>query len=290
MIVSRCSRAFLLWLSIAVLLGGATACFSTTHGRRSNVLEYLYPEGKPATPASLVELELPLSVGLVFVPEKNEYKRAIHGREQQALLEKVREAFLETEEVDRIEVVPDSFVTPGGGFENVRQIRSALGVDLVALISYDQTQFDDPNLASITYWTIVGAYVVPGNENETHTLVHASIFDIESQAMLLNASGESVVEGRVTALDLERSLREDRVSGFHLAVDDLIANLGGALVEFREQAKSGTVRGRGTPAVSLTAAQEGGGGDGFGTGAIGSVELLLGLLVLCAAPALRRRA
>ena len=130
------------------------------------------------------------------------------------LLGRVKEAFAETEEIERIEVVPSSFVTPAGGFDNLEQIRSALGIDLIVLISFEQTQFDDANVASITYWTIVGAYVVPGNENETHTLVHASVFDIESEVLLLNASGTSVVEDRTTAVNLERALREDRLAGF----------------------------------------------------------------------------
>ena len=272
---------------LAALLAGA--CMSTARERRTNVLEYLYPEGKSASPAALVQLQLPLNVGVVFVPETSHFDVALLPGEKQALLDRVKEAFAGTEGLGRIEIVPESFVVPKGGFENVKQIRSALGVELIALVSYDQTQFDDPNMASITYWTIAGAYVVPGNENETHTMVHVSVFDIASEALLLNASGQSVVERRATAVNLERSLREDRATGFGRAVDDMIDKLAVDVARFREQVKQGTVRGEGTPAVELTSSGSGGGG-GIGAGGLGPLGLLLGLLLLLAAPPARRRA
>lgn len=283
----RNTRRPIFVFGIAAVLVTAAACVSTTHERRTNVLEYLYPEGKAETPASVVELELPLTVGVAFVPESSHMGAAIRPGEKQALLERVQKAFAGSEDLDRIEVVPANFVTARGGFANVRQIQSSLGVDLIALVSFDQTQFDDPNLASITYWTIAGAYVVPGNENETHTLLHASVFDIESRAMLLNASGESMVKGRATAVNLERSLREDRVTGFDLAVDGLITNLDLALARFREQVKSGTVRGKGTPAVKLTSASSASGSGA--AGALGWLGIALGLIAFSIAPPVRRR-
>lgn len=282
-------RPSLCLLVIAAALVGSMGCFSTTHVRRANVLEHLYPEGKPASPASVVQLDLPVHVGVAFVPEAADSGMAGLPAQEQALLERARKAFETAEGLGRIEVVPESFVTRQGGFENVRQIRSALGVDLIALISFDQTQFDDPNLASITYWTIAGAYVVPGNENETHTLVYVSVFDIESQALLMNASGESKVEGRTTAMNVERSMREDRVTGFELAVDDMIQHLDDALRQFREQVKSGTLRGKGTPAVEVTSAARPSEGS-TGVGGLGPLGLVLGALFFLVAPPVRRRA
>jgi rhombotail lipoprotein len=247
------------------------------------VLEYLYPEGKEASPAEDVSLELPLAIGLAFVPEsKSMGDSALPPAQQEALLKRVKDAFVGVQEIERIEVIPSSFVSAGGGFENVDQIRRALGIDLIVLVSFDQTQFDDPNLASFTYWTIIGAYVIPGTENETHTFVNASAFDIDSRALLLHAPGQSVVTGTTTPIDVERSLREDRIEGFELAVDDLITNLGGALGQFREQVRAGTVRGQGTPAVSVSSAG-GAEGGGTGVGGAGLLEVALGLLLLAAA-------
>lgn len=265
-------------LVVAVTLA-VLSCASQPRERRSSVLGYLYPEGKEAAAPQDVHLELPLVIGLAFVPETRAYGNAfLTPDEQQLLLERVKAAFLDVEEFHRIEVVPASYVSPGGGFENVDQIRRALGIDLIVLVSFDQTQFDDPNLASVTYWTILGAYVVPGNENETHTFLSASAFDVESRALLLIAAGKSVVQGRSTAVGLERSLREDRVEGFHLAIDDLVSNLRAALGRFREQVETGTVRGQGTPAVEVTSAPGYAGGS-TGVGSLGALELALAALL-----------
>ena len=272
------NQVLLLFLLLPSVL--ATSCAATSRQRRTSVLEYLYPEGKEATQGEEVRLDLPLSVGLAFVPTaESPYDVALPPTRQAELLERVRDAFEGMEEIDRIEVVPASFLVPEGGFENVDQIRRALGVDLIALLSFEQVQFDDPNLASVTYWTILGAYVVPGNENETHTLLEATVFDVESRALLLNASGTSVLEGRTTALKGQEALREQRLEGFDAATDDLIANLQPALEVFREHVRSGTVRGRGTPAVELTVDGEPVQAGGTGMASLLWPELLLALLV-----------
>ncbi len=240
----------LIGLAVLVL---ASACATSSTQRSAGVLDYLYPEGKPAQPPTDVHLELPLRVGVAFVPEEQTgyYPTGLEESEKQRLLERVRDAFLQTEETSGIEIVPSTYVIAGGGFENLDQLRAMLGIDVIALISYDQRQIEDLNTASITYWTILGAYVVPGNENETHTFVSASVFDIPSRALLLNATGSSTVEDRSTALGSGRSLREGSSEGMALAIDDMVGQLETALSAFREQVKTGTVRGPGTPAIDV---------------------------------------
>ncbi len=46
---------------------------------------------------------------------------------------------------------------------------------------YDQVQFTGEGLLSLTYWTIVGAYLVPGEKNETKTMLDAAVFYIASR-------------------------------------------------------------------------------------------------------------
>ena len=282
------SRAVSASMICALAVAGLSSCVSGPTQRRANVLEYLYPEGTAAVDPTDVQLELPLRVGVAFVPENERWgdSDALDEGAKVRLLEHVRDAFRETEDIAKIEVLPASYVAAGGGFENVDQLRSMFGFDIIALVSYDQAQVDELNMASITYWTIVGAYVIPGNENETHTMVNASIFDVRSRALLFNAAGTSVVEGRSTALSSAPHLREDRHSGMQLAIDDMIANLGQALEGFREQVKTGTVRGTGTPAVDVTRAS--GSGGGTGAGAWGGLDLVAALALFGCLP-LRRR-
>ena len=43
-------------------------------------------------------------------------------------------------------------------------------------MSYDQVQNSFHNNRSLAYWTIVGAYFVRGDRNETHTLLDVGAF------------------------------------------------------------------------------------------------------------------
>ncbi len=111
------------------------------------------------------------------------------------------------------------------------------GIDVIALVSYDQTQFTDEGLASISYWTLIGAYIVPGEKNDTHTMVDAAVYDIASRKMLFRAPGISHIKGRATPVNLSEELRRDSLQGFRVASEDLVKNLSEQLELFRERVK-----------------------------------------------------
>jgi rhombotail lipoprotein len=269
------------------------------------VLDYLYPGGTEVVPPADVHLRLPLRVGVAFAPDDDPVERKTTSNfwtgeyggyevvfdesQKQRLLQRVVDAFEGTAGVQSIQVVPASYLKPGGGFENVDQIRSLLGIDLIAVLSYEQTQLQDVNKASLAYWTVVGAYFVEGNENETHTFVDTSVFDIPSRALLFNAGGRSKVEGEATALEANARLRDDSAKGFDRAVTDMIQQLQVSLAGFREQAKSGTVHGLGTPRLAVSNDGEGGGAGPGAAGTCGWIELALAL-ALVAGARLRRHA
>src|SRR5438046_10605907 len=72
-----------------------------------------------------------------------------------------------------VAIIPSDYLRQKGGFENIDQIRATYGVDVIVLISYDQTQFSDQGALSLANLTIVGAYVVPAEKNETETMIDA---------------------------------------------------------------------------------------------------------------------
>jgi rhombotail lipoprotein len=111
------------------------------------------------------------------------------------------------------------------------------GIDVIALLSYDQAQFTDEGLMSITYWTIVGAYVIPGEKNDTHTMLDAVIYDIKSRKMLFRAPGTAHTKGVATPANLGEQLRADSNRGFSSAAKALIINLDEQLALFREKVK-----------------------------------------------------
>lgn len=204
----------------------------------SSVYEYLYSDKKDhiETPGIPV-LSLPLRVGVAFVPESEGRHHTLTERDRMSLMDEVSKYFKKYEFVKEIELIPSPYLTAKGSFANLDQIRTMYGVDVIALLSYDQTQFTDEGLASITYWTIVGAYIIPGEKNDTHTMVDAVVYDIQSHKMLFRAPGISHIKGLATPVNLNEALRADSVQGFKEASAEVIKNLDIQLALFKEKVK-----------------------------------------------------
>jgi rhombotail lipoprotein len=110
-------------------------------------------------------------------------------------------------------------------------------VDVVALISYDQAQFSSDTKKSFVYWTILGAYVVEGEKNDTRTMLDAVVYDIRSRKLLFRAPGTSVVKGASSAADRQLELARDRKKGFDDASHELTGNLDRQLQFFTQRVK-----------------------------------------------------
>jgi rhombotail lipoprotein len=275
--------AFLLG-SLLVLVQAAGCVGSMPPSRRVNsALDFLYPEGgvTAARPAGEVVLKLPLRVGLAFAPNRERRSDPITEEQKQRLLARVAAAFKEHQAIRHLEVVPTTYLQPGGSFENLEQTRSMLGLDLMVLVSYDQSQFTEATRASWTYLTVVGPLLIEGEKNDTRTVMDAVVYDIPSRALLFRAAGESTVNGRSSPLNVDRKRRVFAAEGFDKATKSLIGSLNEALARFEEQAKNGTVQGPGTPTIAMydvkgerITASSGGGG-----GALGIPELILAALI-----------
>ena len=276
-------RIALLLGSLLVLVQAAGCVGSMPPSHRVNsALDFLYPQGATAArPASEVVLKLPLRVGLAFAPNRDHQPDPITEAQKQQLLSRVAAAFKENKAVSHLEVVPTTYLQPAGGFANLDQIRSSLGLDLMVLVSYDQSQFTEATRASWTYLTVVGPLLIEGEKNDTRTVMDAVVYDINSQALLFRAAGESTVKGRSSPLNVDRKRRVYAAEGFEQATRSLIENLHTALARFDEQARNGTVQGPGTPMIAMYSAKgeritasSGGGG-----GALGIPELILAALI-----------
>jgi rhombotail lipoprotein len=233
-------------------------------------------------------------VGLAFAPSGSLQAPGTFSEVQrQALLTRIAEAFKAKEGIGSVDVIPTTHLTSGGSFTELDRLKAAFGIDLAALVSYDQFQFSESGRSSWAYWTLVGAYVVEGEKNDTETLMDAVIYDIASRAMLFHATGQSRVKGSSTPVDRERELKKNSEESFSTATDDLIANLDRALAGFIEQAAAGTVRGAGTPAIAMydASGRKIGQGEAGGAGALGGGELAaVAALALLAFGGMRGRA
>jgi rhombotail lipoprotein len=225
---------FLFMVVYGMLTGCAT---SKLRHYSSNVVQYLYPNQKQHVETPEIPLlSLPLSVGIAFVPETTSHKTLTEANKVDLMTE-VSTHFKKYDFVKAIEIIPSPYLTRNGSFTNLDQIRTMFGIDVIVLLSYDQTRFTDEGLASITYWTIIGAYIVPGEKNDTHTMVDATVYDIKSRKMLFRAPGTSHIKSRATPVNLSEQLRKDSLEGFKLASGKLVINLEEQLRRFKDKVK-----------------------------------------------------
>jgi rhombotail lipoprotein len=238
---------------IAPFLAAAflAACATGSTHYNTSVVDYLYPNVKdPIVNPGVPVLSLPLNVGIAFVPGGDRERRgygsyggklvsgfSLTEKKKTQLMQSVADHFKKYPIVKSIEAIPSAYLTPRGGFANLDQIRSMYGVDVIALVSYDQTQFTDEGVWSFTYWTIVGAYVVPGEKNDTHTMLDTVVYDIASRKLLFRAPGISHIKGKATPVNLSEQLRMDSEQGFDQAGKNMIANLDEQLALFKEKVK-----------------------------------------------------
>jgi rhombotail lipoprotein len=251
---ARCmnSSSFRRKLSGFVLVLGAALVFCAgcvSHRQRkkaeraTSVVNYLYPtQANPLPPTSIPVLRLPLRVGIAFVPSGNVHQEyganaPISELQKTALMDRVAAEFKGLEYIQKIEIIPTSYLRPGGGFDNLNQLRSMFGIDVIGLVAYDQVQFTNHNVLSLTYWTIAGAYLFHGNKNDTQTLMETAVYDIESRHLLFRAPGGSRVQAGAAAVYLPQRLRADSGKGFDTATSELIVNLKTQLEAFRTRVK-----------------------------------------------------
>lgn len=237
--------AGLLGVGFGVMLLSGCLGYGDSSGRRqaTSLVSYLYPtQSETVDTPGVPVLTLPLKVGVAFVPQDNGQNRfaesaPLSESQRVRLIEAVSATFKPLPFVKSIEIIPSAYLTPKGSFANLQQIQSMFGVDVVALISYDQVQFTDAGLLSLTYWTIVGAYVVQGEKNDTQTMLDAAVYDIKSRKLLLRAPGTSRVQHSATPVNLGEELRRDREKGFEIAATNMVANLHRELELFHERVK-----------------------------------------------------
>jgi len=262
-------------LSACLTLIVLSACSSlwnfsgdTRTGVSSSLVDYLYPEGQvpPDVEDSIPHLELPLGVGIAFVPSPA-YASPISEASKIELLEEVKAKFIDRDFIGRIEVIPDTYLRSSKGVSGMQQVARLYGVDIMALVSYDQVAVSEDNPSSFLYWTIVGSYVIKATSNEVQTFVDTAVFDVGSGRLLFRAPGVDRMSQRSTLIEAGEAVRKTREASFAAAMEQMTVNLDGELGRFTERVKQ-------DPQVAQVEWKPGSGGGGLG---------ILTLLLLCVA-------
>lgn len=234
--------AFALLVLVLLLTGCVGPWGNRRHHEATSVVQFLYPnKDLPFIQPQIPTLRLPLRVGVAFVPSghRGGYmpNSGINEAKKAELMRQVAAQFKGQPFVQSIELIPATYLRPGGGFENLDQLRALMGIDVVALIAYDQTQTSDSTEASLAYWTIVGAYIVEGQRNTTYTLMEAVVYDIASRSLLFRAPGTSAIKNHATLVRNGYELDKASAQGLAEASTQLTTNLAQELELFKVRVK-----------------------------------------------------
>jgi len=219
------------------------ACFSSCQRHTQNstsLVEFLYPDGSaPPAHDAQPQLHLPLRVGLAFLPSNGNTQIGPDAAQKEALMQEIRKRFVSRKFIAEIVVIPDYYLQGKRGFEGLQGVQRLYGVDLMALVSYDQVAHEDDNRWSLGYITIVGAYVLKGTRHDVSTLVDLAVVDPATRSLVLRAGGFDTRHGTVALIDENRRLRESTTEGFNAATQQMIDHFDSALTAFESDVREG---------------------------------------------------
>ncbi len=225
---------------IAAAIGAlafCSGCATERFGSSSSLVDFLYPNGdKPPLEHSKPKLQLPLRVGVAFVPT-NRFDSALPESRKYELLEGVRDEFQDRSFVEHIELIPESYLRGGSGFETLSQVGRVYDLDVVALVSYDQAGTTTRRQGSILYWTIVGAYFIKGDENSVNTFIDTAVFDLRTESLLFRAAGTDRTVSSTALVNVEKDRIRTESKSFDHAADSMKTNLALELDRFRTRVR-----------------------------------------------------
>jgi rhombotail lipoprotein len=278
-------RNGLLGLAVVFLLSGCAAFSSmlchphcrASASSSSSLVSFLYPSGtEPPRENSVPQLNLPLRVGIAFIPQGSGVAPAgLEAARREEIVERIRKHFADRKFVSEIVMIPDYYLRGRSGFEGLEGVQRLYGADVMALVSYDQVTYRDENNWSLGYLTIVGAYVLKGSQHDVITLMDLAVIDPASRSILLRAGGTDDRRHRTTAANEIREVRASQGEGFSVATDDLIANFDDALTKFEADVREGKANVRVTQRSEASGHRGGGGAFDWAT-----VGVLAGVLAL----------
>src|SRR5690606_10867399 len=172
-------------LTLALVSG----CVGTRSGgtrqyRSSTLVEYLYGRDHPPAQVEVPELQLPLTVGLAFLPQARG-QVAIDEVEKSAILARIRERFGSRRFVRDIVEIPSYYLSQNPGMEGLAALQRLYNMDLLALVSYDQVSHQDGNPLSLAYLSIVGSVFFPGTTQDVTTVLDMAVIHPSSRSLVL---------------------------------------------------------------------------------------------------------
>ena len=214
-------------------------CHSEAHNS-SSLVNFLYPNGTmPPREDTIPELRVPLRVGLAFLPSQDRGAIGPDAAQRERLMEHIRQRFADRKFIGEIMEIPDYYLKTNRGFEGLEGVQRLYNVDVMALVSYDQVAHLDDNDWSLSYLTIVGAYIVKGSRHDVSTLVDLAVIDPATHSLVLRAGGTDSRHGNTTLVDQQLQTRVTGAESFSTATDQMIENFDVALKKLETDVRDG---------------------------------------------------
>lgn len=222
--------------------------------RSTELVEFLFGDDPTPPRDAPVNLQLPIRVGLSFLPNMRSGSGAIPtATDKENLLAQVRDRFRGLPYVAEIVIIPDYYLNgrTGKGFDQAEQLARLFKLDLFALASYDQVVYSGENARALGYFTIVGQFLFEGETHEAHTVVDLAVIDPLSRSLVMRAGGTAKSADDSTLADDWRSETQVRRKSFEKASAALLDNFARELTAFEDRVRAGT--------APVTVAKRGGG-------------------------------
>lgn len=175
-------------------------------------------------------LNFPASVSILFVPSKQEYRSVPYTTLHKAAQELKKQLLSNPKYISSVTVIQADDATSKISLED---IRSSYATDIVIILSYQQDQRNKQSgVAGLLDITVVGAFIIPGVETKTITLIDAKVIHIPNKALIFrtNATDE---HSKYSSTHSEQSTAEDESINSIIAATVEIGNaLTKALTKF----------------------------------------------------------
>lgn len=176
-------------------------------------------------------LALPVSVAILAIPSQTRGDSQVPNTTLRTAAEKLKQKLLANPKyVNSVTVVEQDDAV---GKVSLDKIRKLYGADVAIIMSYHQDQRSvQPGFFALMDATLVGAFLVPGVEIQTVSVIDGKVVHLPSNAIIFRASGTNEFTSHSTSYATRTSFTEASIASMVAATDDFGNSLTKALNRF----------------------------------------------------------
>jgi len=224
-------KNFILFIATVFCLLGVTGCLNQISKSSSSIplSSFMSPVAESREVSRKVPLSLPASVAILFVPGAD--RNVIPYTTLYKASENLKKQLLKSPKyISSVSIIQADETK---NKISLNEIKRSYAADMVIILTYQQDQRNSQSgVAGLMDATVVGAFVVPGVETNTTTLVDAKVIHIPNKALVLRISGMDERAKNGTSYSVETNQKDESINGLLAATDNLGDSLTKELSKF----------------------------------------------------------